>query len=371
MDEQLRNGLLSLTVQTYEIGYLLLEHDLTIRDGHPHVDRWLGHSYRVYMGRNVTEAIPELIGSEEALAMIGIGEDAYRLEAIFRPSADELGNYFDIQIIRLPGDDHLLLTTSDATRKTRQEFLLQQQHNEVKLLSAKLTQANERLSYILKRLVPESVARMMITNRQMPEPGGEMQREATILFADMRDFTVFAEVYQPADTLDFLNTYLAIIAEAILRHQGSLVQLVGDMVMGVFNVPEEQADHPMRAVRAALDIQQSLLAFNKTADSRFPSVQFGVGISTGPVIAGYLGMQQRFRYAVVGDATNVAFHLSSLAAAGRILLSETTALAVADYVQTVEKGEFQLKRRRKLVKVYELGTLRNGATMEPDDRLAG
>lgn len=371
MEEQLRNGLLSLTVQTYKIGYLLLEPDLTIRDGSPYVDRWLGRPHIEYVGREVTEAIPELIGSEETVVTMRAGQEAFRLEAIFRPSADEMGDYFDIHIIRLRDGGNFLLTTSDATRQAHQEFLLQQQRNEVKLLSAKLTQANERLSYILNRLVPESVARMMMTNRQMPEPGGEMLREATILFADMRDFTVFAEVYQPADTLEFLNTYLAIIAESILRHQGSLVQLVGDMVMGVFNVPDEQTDHPLRAVRAALDIQRSLQAFNKTADSRFPSVSFGVGISTGPVIAGYLGMQQRFRFAVVGDATNVAFHLSSLAAAGRILLSESTASAVGDYIHAVAKGDFQLKRRRKLVKVYELSGLRDGFSAEPAVQPAG
>lgn len=257
MEEQLRNGLLSLTVQTYEIGYLLLGNDLTIRDGNYYVDRWLGHSYRDHIGREVTEAIPELIGCEEVMGTMKAGEEAFHLEAIFRPAAGDLDSYFDIQIIRLPDESHFLLTTTDVTRQARQEFLLQQQRNEVKLLSAKLAQANERLSYLLNRLVPESVAKMMMTNRHMPEPGGEMLREATILFADMRDFTVFAEVYQPADTLEFLNTYLAIVAEAILRHQGSLVQLVGDMIMGVFNIPEEQADHPLRAVRAALDIQQS------------------------------------------------------------------------------------------------------------------
>jgi adenylate cyclase len=371
MEEQLRNGLLSLTVQTYEIGYLLLEPDLTISDGNLYVERWLGGSYREFMGRSVTEAIPELIGSEETLGRMRVGEEAFHLEAIFRPWLGELDSYFDIRVIRLRDEGNFLLTTSDVTRQAHQEFLLQQQRNEVKLLSARLTHANERLSYIINRLVPESVAKLMMANRHMPEPGGEMQREATILFADMRDFTVFAEVYQPADTLEFLNTYLSIVAEAILRHQGSLVQLVGDMIMGVFNIPEEQADHPLRAVRAALDIQQSLQAFNRTADSRFPSVSFGVGISTGPVIAGYLGMQQRFRYAVVGDATNVAFHLSSLAAPGRILLSEKTAMTVAGHIQVIEKGDFQLKRRRRLVKVYELSALRSDLLAEPDAQPAG
>lgn len=355
MEEQLKNGLLSIAIRTYELGYLLLTPDLVIQSGNDHVRRWLARSLEDLAGCLVTDALPELVGSEEVVANLRLGEDVFLLEDIHRPSPDGQGFYFDLRAIRLRDEaGPLLLTITDVTRKARQELLLQQQRNEVRLLSADLTLMNERLSYILKRLVPESVALQMMSNQRMPAPGGDLVREATILFADMRDFTMFAEVYKPSDTLEFLNTYLAIVADAILAHEGSLVQLVGDMVMGVFNVPENQPDHPIRAIRAALDIQTRLRAFNETSDTRFPAVSFGVGLSTGTVIAGYLGVQQRFRYAVVGDATNVAFHLSSLAAAGRILLSASTVAGAGSDIVVQEKGDFQLKRRRNLVKVYEL-----------------
>lgn len=358
MEEQLKNGLLTIAIHTYELGYLLLTPDLTIQTGNEHVRRWLDQPHEHFAGCAVTDALPELIGSEEALKALSPDDAPFLLEDIYRASPDGQGAYFDLRVIRLRHDaGPLLVTTTDVTRKARQELLLQQQRNEVRLLSADLTLMNERLSYILKRLVPEQVALQMMSDRQLPAPGGDFVREATILFADMRDFTMFAEVYQPSDTLEFLNTYLAIVAEAILQHAGSLVQLVGDMVMGVFNVPDEQPDHAVRAIRAALDVQARLHAFNESADTRFPAVSFGVGISTGTVIAGYLGVQQRFRYAVVGDATNVAFHLSSLAAAGRILISESTVSAAGDGIVVQEKGEFQLKRRRNLVKVYELSAI--------------
>lgn len=355
MDEQLKNGLLTLTVEVYQIGYLLLSPDLFIKSGNRHVERWLDQPLDSVVGCDVFAGFPELLGLDQLLGDLHEGDASFRLEDIYRPSDDGLGSYFDLQIMRLDGGrGDYLVTTVDVTHKARQEQMLQQQRNEVKLLSAELSIANERLSYILNRLVPTSVAHTMMANRKMPAPGSEMLREATILFADMRDFTAYAEVYQPADTLEFLNTYLSIVSEAILREEGSLVQLVGDMVMGVFNIPEEQPDHAKRAVRAAVAIQESLKAFNESADSRFPMVAFGVGISTGPVVSGYMGIQQRFRYAVVGDATNVAFHLSSLAAGGRILLSKSTIELIGDDYLVMEKGDIQLKRRRKLVKVYEL-----------------
>lgn len=357
MEDQLRNSLLSHATQAYNIGYILLSPDLVIQDGNQQIAHWLDAPLDQLIGHLVTDAFPELVGSEMALTGLEERDQPYQLEEIYRPSSLSLGEFFDLQVRRLGGESNaLLLTTTDVTRKAHQEALLQQQRNEVQLLSAELTLTNERLSYMLSRLVPESVARLMMEKHHMPEPGGNMLRESTILFADMRDFTSFAEVYQPSDTLEFLNTYLAVVAEAILRHEGSLVQLVGDMVMGVFNVPDVQPDHSMRAIRAALDIQESLRLFNASSDGRFPLVSFGVGISTGSVIAGYLGVQQRFRYAVVGDVTNVAFHLSSLAAPGRILLSESTVQSAGGNIRVQEKGDFQLKRRRKLVKVYELDT---------------
>lgn len=359
MDDQLRNTLLAHAMQAYDIGYILLGPQLEVQSANHQVRRWLEVPADEIVGQPIADGIPELIGSENVIMNLGDNDPAYEIEGIYRPSEDGLGHYFDLQVCRVGNetDAAFLLTTTDVTRKARQEALLQQQRNEVQLLSAELTALNERLSYILNRLVPTSVAKRMMAQHKMPAPGGDLLREATILFADMRDFTTYAEVYKPADTLEFLNMYMAVVSEAILRHDGSLVQMVGDMVMGVFNLPEEQPDHAMRALRAAVDIQESLRAFNETADDRLTTVGFGVGISTGPVIGGYLGVQQRFRFAVVGDATNVAFHLSSLAAAGRILISETTAQAAGDTIEIREKGDFQLKRRRKLVKVYELGLI--------------
>ncbi len=358
MEELLKNGLVTLTTEVYHIGFLLLSARLEILMGNSQVARWLDRPLNDYLGKEVTEAIPELVGSEALLIDLREGEEGFRLEQVFRPSADGLGNYFDIGVMRLAdGTGELLLTTADVTRQALQEQLLQQQRNEVQLMSAQLTLANERLNYLLNRLVPKSVAEMMMSSRELPRPGGETIREATILFADMRDFTAVAEAYHPSDTLEFLNAYLAVVSEAVLRHDGALVQMVGDMIMGVFNLPTEQPDHAERAVRAAIDIQTSLASFAVQSDARFPAVSFGVGISTGNVISGYLGAQQRFRYAVVGDATNVAFHLSSLAAGGRILLSEPTADAVGHLFNILEKGDIQLKRRRRLVKVYEMSSM--------------
>lgn len=109
-------------------------------------------------------AFPELLGMESWLKTLHKDDAPTRLEDVFRPSDDGLGNYFDMQIIRLESGDDYLLTTVDVTHKTRQEQMLQQERNEGKLLSAELSIANERLSYLLNRLVPASIAQTMMTN---------------------------------------------------------------------------------------------------------------------------------------------------------------------------------------------------------------
>jgi adenylate cyclase len=169
----------------------------------------------------------------------------------------------------------------------------------------------------------------------------------------------------PDAILALLNEYLAVVAEAVLRHEGTLVQVVGDMVMGVFNLPAVQADHAQRAIEAGMDIQQSLRRHaQRNAHDAAPThapVGFGIGISTGRVVAGYLGMKQRYRYAVVGDTTNVAFYLCSQAAPGQVILDESTlnALAAAGgrfehNISFVPIGDVWPKKRSHAVKIFDL-----------------
>jgi adenylate cyclase len=255
------------------------------------------------------------------------------------------------------------LTVLDVTTQTYHQQRIQQQRNETQLLTAQLNNANELLAFLLKRFVPEPVAKELIASNRVPELGREIEREATVLFADMRGFTGLAENLAPDAVLDLLNDYLGVVAQAVLRHEGTLVQVVGDMVMGVFNLPALQPDHAQLAVEASLDIRRSLEQYTgqKGGGEAPLPVGFGIGISTGRVVAGYLGLRQRYRYAVVGDTTNVAFYLCSQAAAGEIILCQSTVNASANGpaalrpgIVLVPRGEVWPKRRRQAVMTYAL-----------------
>jgi class 3 adenylate cyclase len=225
------------------------------------------------------------------------------------------------------------------------------------LLCAQLEKVNNRLTHLLQRFIPQEVARKLITSYRPPRLGGQ-ERQATILFADARGYTAVAEAVEQEQVLNILNAHLHVISEAVRRHGGTLVQYAGDMAMAAFNAPDDQPDHPLKAARAALDVRDALERFTAQRQAAsLPVLGFGIGLSTGPVVAGYVGVEYRYEYAVMGDTTNVAFHLCARAEAGQILISQMALDRLGDKARVIPLGPMQLKRRRVPVPTYELGEL--------------
>ena len=164
------------------------------------------------------------------------------------------------------------------------------------------------------------------------------EREATVLFADIRGFTRLCSVLEPQQTLALLNAYLQTMTEVIQRHGGTLDKYVGDAVMAVFGLPMTCDDHALRAVRAALEMQDEFLRLRarwQTAEwneRALPDFDIGIGINTGPMLCGELGVttgaHQRADFTVIGDAVNVAAHIEAQTKEfqTRLLIGETTFL---------------------------------------------
>lgn len=342
------------------MGYLLIDHDLYIGQYNAVLKKWLDVDDNDLQNQKLTDLFPELYGIEDSFwgTEQNIG-DVIEIARTNRLTEDGRDCYFDIQIEVI---DHThfryFVTVLDVTKQALQEQRMRQQWNELQLVSSKLQGANEQLAYLLKRFVPERVANNLIANRQMPTPGGEQRAEATVLFADMRHFTAIAEALSPEETLDILNVYLEVLAESIHKYNGSVIQIVGDMIMATFNVPEEQEDHALRAVYTALDIQKQLAQFTRANAAEIPPAEFGIGIHTGEVIGGYLGVKNRYRYAVVSDTTNVAFHLCSKAAGGQIIISQATLNLLGNALSVEPLDSVILKNRKQSLPIYELQGLK-------------
>jgi len=134
--------------------------------------------------------------------------------------------------------------------------------------------------------------------------GGE-QREASILFADIRGFTKMSEGMSPKDIVQMLNAYLGIVIDRVLKNGGMVNKFAGDAIMAVWNAPQAQEEHARLAAKAAWEIQQEITRLQER-DPSLPRVQFGIGVNTGQVVAGNVGSSGRTEYTVIGDAVNLA-----------------------------------------------------------------
>lgn len=142
---------------------------------------------------------------------------------------------------------------------------------------------------LFERYVAPTVVEKLIAQPDAVALGGVRQR-ATILFADIRGFSSFSAHVAPEMLMNILNHHIAVAAEAILAERGTLDKFLGDAVMAYFNAPLPQADHALRAVRAAWRICRAV----DESNARLPSayrLRFGVGVSTGEVLVGNTGAQ--------------------------------------------------------------------------------
>jgi adenylate cyclase len=181
--------------------------------------------------------------------------------------------------------------------------------------------------------------------------------EATAMFSDIRAFTTIAESQPPEDTIDLLNTYYTLMFEAISDQGGVVNQMVGDGLMAIFGAPLAQPGHCDQAVKAALDMIDmiDLLNIDRLAANKI-ELHIGIGIASGPVIAGYTGTMQRATYTCVGDTVNLAARLEAhTKVLGKpILIDETTYAALITPIKTNPEGSFQLKGKVNEVQVYSV-----------------
>ncbi len=208
-----------------------------------------------------------------------------------------------------------------------------------------------------RRLLSPAIAEQVLSGELEVEKGGEL-RDTTILFADIRGFTGISESHEPEVVVDALNEYFERMVAIAFRYEGTLDKFIGDEMMVLFGAPVAHEDDPTRAVRAALEMQRALLDLNALHEARgFPPFDIGIGINTGPVVAGYIGSSQALEYTVIGDPVNTGARLCSLAQPGQILVSEGTFERLDDRFETRELPKEKVKGKAKAIRVFEvLGT---------------
>lgn len=216
----------------------------------------------------------------------------------------------------------------------------------------------EYIKSTFERYVSKQLAQVILKHRDDIQLGGE-EKEVTILFSDIRRFTSLAESLPPAQVLELLNSYFSTMLEVVIQNEGMVDKLMGDSVMALFGAPISLGNDSLRAVQCALDMQRAVVGFNqRQAERGLPKLEMGIGINTGPVVAGNIGSSMRMEYTVIGDNVNVAARLQGIAGPGEILISEATYRQVAQLVEATAMDPIQLKGKTRAVEVYRIDGLK-------------
>jgi adenylate cyclase len=172
--------------------------------------------------------------------------------------------------------------------------------------------------------------------------------EVTVFFVDVRDFTSYSELVAPETALDRLNQLFSVVIPIVRERGGHPNRYLGDGVLAVFGAPEALPDHADRAVQAARDIQAAV------ATTFAGELRIGIGINTGPVIAGTIGGGGKLEYTVIGDPVNVAARVEELTKTTHdgVLLTDTTKAALRQPVELHDRGEFDIRGKTRRVRLH-------------------
>ena len=232
----------------------------------------------------------------------------------------------------------------------------------------------ERVRDVFSRFVPSDVVDQVLESANENLRLGGVERDATVLFSDLRGFTSFSESQTPERVIEVVNHYLNEMTEAIMAAGGTLIAYMGDGIMAAFGAPLEQDDHADRALRAAREmIGPRLERFNAwlAQEGHESGFAMGVGLNSGPVMAGNVGSEQRVEYTTIGDTTNTASRLEGMTkGSGHMLFcAQSTRDRMQDPpADLVLVGELEVRGREAKLPVWTLAE--QALTPRSDDHTA-
>lgn len=207
---------------------------------------------------------------------------------------------------------------------------------------------------VFTRMVPPQVVeRLNVDSLQL----GGVRKEVSIVFADIQGFTTLSETLDPEVLIEKLNQYVGTAAEAMLLHEATVDKFIGDAVMAFFNAPDDQPDHTLRAIRAALQMRDDITDLRETMEPQF-RLNFRVAVHKGDAVVGLVGTKDRLDYTIIGDTVNTAKRIQDNGIPGKVIISDQVYEEVKDHVLVNPLDPMIVKGRVQPVTVYELVGMR-------------
>ncbi len=186
---------------------------------------------------------------------------------------------------------------------------------------------------------------------------GGSRKEVTVFFSDIRDFTKFSEGHTPEEVVEMLNEYFQIMVGIINRSGGVVDKFIGDAIMAVWGAPTASERDSQNAIRACIEMRESLAKLNELRASRGTvPIKIGMGLHRGDAISGTIGSEERMEYTVIGDAVNQAARIeaSTKAFGTDLLISDSLADTVASEFVIEEAGKVEVKGKSKPLTLFKV-----------------
>ena len=207
---------------------------------------------------------------------------------------------------------------------------------------------------------PRHLAEKILATRSAVE--GE-RKQVTVLFADAANFTGMSEALDPEDVHQVMDGAFAILLDQIHRYEGTVNQFTGDGVMALFGAPLAHEDHAQRACYSALGIQEAMAGYSeKVRNMHRVDFKLRIGLNSGLVVVGAIGDDLRMDYTAVGDVTNLAARMESLAPPGGIMVSAQTHRLAQVYFEFKPLGRIPIKGKSEPQEVWELKSVSDVVT---------
>jgi adenylate cyclase len=291
------------------------------------------------------------------VVMITASGNEQRLNALLSGADDFITKPFD--------QSELLARVASLARIKRYHDTIRRQTDELAAWNTELESrvaqqvAELERAHRLRRFLSPQLADLVTGEEHLLE---SHRREIVVLFADLRNFTPFAETSEPEEVMGVLAEYHGAIGAMVHRYQGTLERFTGDGIMVFFNDPIPCDDAAERAVRMALNIRDAVSELAVRWRRNGHDLALGLGIAQGFATLGRIGFEGRFDYAAIGSVTNLAARLCSDAGPWQVLVTDRV-LAPIEHMATAEVvGDVKPKGFSRTVRVHNISAMNEGST---------
>jgi len=301
------------------------------------------------LGRNLKDTFKKSLASKTLRTIVKSLEDGNEilgLEGIYNNGEKEVDYSLNVTPLRTPRGrkEGLTLLFTNQTRE-----------NELKQTVQLVSEERRVIKDMFCRYMSQEVMERLMESPENIKLGGD-KKDATVFFADIRGYTNFSDGREPERIIEILNEYFSVAVEQVMRYKGYIDKFIGDCIMAVWGVPVVSSEtDAVNAVSCALAIQSMI----KSAERKFfrkdaSRLRIGIGVNTGPLVAGNLGSIQRMDYSVIGDTVNLAARLEGVAAADEIIISEKTREQLGDHFNLEKRPPVQVKGKEKPIQIYNV-----------------